>query len=1531
LIDFFGNNIRNNFCSFNTGDGIDISGTAEAHTKYNGIEHTVFEATSGNYATDVSTADNNGRKLATDGNNLYAVYSRRKSTYHYDQIYCARSADNGVTWKETRISTGLTYMADYQLHPSIAVDGNGTIYVVWDGDIRSHFSYNQISFAKSTDGGVTFSTPTRITKYVQYDSNYCPAIVVDGNNKLHVVWYGQTPKSSSKDNIQYSCSTDGGTTWAAVTEITSSSKYTSIMPSIAIDNNNSIHVAWGGRSDEIPNAANIYYRKFTTSWGETETVTNETFSNYRNRDPCITTDNNNKPHIVWERFTPATDPRYHVYYTDKTGTNWSKPRRLSVSTLDTTAPSISISKDGVRHVVWHGFYGKVIYSNRSSGDSNWSYPSQITRHRAHHRYPSLLDARPLIVISKGFAVVYSKPETTNYDIKYWGSINLKIPGEEKLNNILFNNICTNNEFGISIKNSNSNDIFNNYCGNNVYGLFISNSNSNLIVGDTFHNNGQTGLVLNNSDNDIIRNCSLSGSSNIGVDITNGSNEIMINNCTIENSLSLHISMDNDSHSTLLNTTFDAQKVQYLDTLSNLTVQWFMHIRVINAIAAPVPNAEYNITDNLSKSLYYGISDMSGWQKWLLVNEYIENKSGKIRNFTPHNVSADHIQYEKGYAVPEPYMNKSRIVTIILPYDITSPDQPTNFMFTSVGRTYLEFAWSASTSIDVQGYNISINDTGSSTSFHYLTTTTNLSFNATGLAEDTVYHFRVVAIDHVFHESTPIGGFNKTLDFTPPEPPINLEISAVWGNYINLTWQSSISLDVEGYQVYVNDTGSTTSFHLLDTTSNPHYSHTNLYEETTYHYKILAFDEVPLYSLFSNIKFATTLDITPPTPPKDLTAYDPTGYDIKLKWDPNSEIDLEGYYIFMNNTDAGKYGPYLRISVVPSSTTQYKVTGLIEETTYYFVITAFDEVPNNSTFSNIANSTTLDVTPPAAPTGLTVASKTNDSITLKWNSNTETDLNGYSLFRSTTNNPSNWGESIETIPKGTEEYIDTGLDEEITYYYVIKAFDEVPNYSLFSNIASDTTPDGTRPKPPTGLRISERSINSLTLSWEPNHEEDLVGYYIFNSQSSTISFTKINQKPISETTYIDSGLKEATRYYYKLQAVDDFDLKSDFSETVPGKTLLGPYPPEINNSVDNVIIYEDSYNDKSINLYFLFKDKNNDPLEFWCTGDSKINVTIFQSNGTVILKPEQDWSGEEKIRFFASDNIVQETVNFDVTVLVEPVNDPPGPVEIISPNDDIEITYGTPLDFVANCTDPDIPYGDKLIYYWTSNISGDLGTGRTLKEILLENRVHKITVTVTDSWGISSTNSVQVFVLKMDPTKDNDGDGIPNSWELENGLNISDSTDAGKDNDGDGLSNLEEYEKNTDPQNPDTDGDKHNDKEDAYPLDETKWEKEDEKPPEKKQPDEKKSDDSFWLGISAAIIIFVIVIILLFFLLIKRKKKGDEEAQKTLPGDKTVKQIQQQVTPPIKQHEQRSCSTCGISLKYYSQNDKYYCHNCKKYE
>ena len=215
-------------------------------------------------------------------------------------------------------------------------------------------------------------------------------------------------------------------------------------------------------------------------------------------------------------------------------------------------------------------------------------------------------------------------------------------------------------------------------------------------------------------------------------------------------------------------------------------------------------------------------------------------------------------------------------------------------------------------------------------------------------------------------------------------------------------------------------------------------------------------------------------------------------------------------------------------------------------------------------------------------------------------------------------------------------------------------------------------------------------------------------------------------------------------------------ESGYSDIVFGNTTLGPHAPEINISVEDFEIAEDSYNDTVINLYRWFKDVNNDALRFECKGQENISVTIYQGNGTVVLVPAKDWNGKETITFYANDSV--DEVFDAVTITVTAVNDAPGPVEIIIPKTGLDVENGTGINFSGVCDDPDIIFGDRLTFSWSSNITGKFGEGENLTNIFLPAGKHLITLNVTDIAGESATATVEITIKAED--KDNGDNGQP---------------------------------------------------------------------------------------------------------------------------------------------------------------------------
>jgi hypothetical protein len=80
----------------------------------------------------------------------------------------------------------------------------------------------------------------------------------------------------------------------------------------------------------------------------------------------------------------------------------------------------------------------------------------------------------------------------------------------------------------------------------------------------------------------------------------------------------------------------------------------------------------------------------------------------------------------------------------------------------------------------------------------------------------------------------------------------------------------------------------------------------------------------------------------------LTVNAPTTSSATLTWGPNTESDLAGYKVYQA-TASGTYG--VALATLPAGTVTYQATGLSANTTYFFVITAYDSSGNESPFSN----------------------------------------------------------------------------------------------------------------------------------------------------------------------------------------------------------------------------------------------------------------------------------------------------------------------------------------------------------------------------------------------------------------------------------------------------------------------------------------------------------------------------------------------------------------------------------------------------
>jgi parallel beta-helix repeat protein len=587
---------------------------------------------------------------------------------------------------------------------------------------------------------------------------------------------------------------------------------------------------------------------------------------------------------------------------------------------------------------------------------------------------------------------------------------------------------------------------------------------------------------------------------------------------------------------------------------------------------------------------------------------------------------------------------------------------------------------------------------------------------------------------------------------PGQPILKPSVSVSYDGYYSIAWQKVARATgyilEEDTNISFDDPNLSTEGWMVKKNKFTFFLNKTL--RKNYYYRVRAVNDQHIGD-WSNV-VNITVEYIPATPANLTLSVYPKGNAINISWTPNVK-GTERYIIQSASTSTWQY-----LVNLSHPTRTFDHAELINGLRYYYRICAQDQFGQCSPYSETISAVPLDSVIPKTPTGLKTHTLSDHEVLLTWDSNKDSDLAGYELYIYPPISefaPDDF-ELFETLLPSNTSYYFSNLTEQVTYYFKLRAFDEEPNYSNFSSVVNATPIDETHPSKPTGLEIIEITYNSVGLIWNQNPDQDLVGYLVFRSTSLSGPYIQITPKPISDNFLVDKELNSSTIYYYKIKAVDDAGLESLYSDFVYGITLKHPLPPVIKNYPSALEIYEDEYNNTAINLYEFFEELNEDELKFRATGNSSINVNIYQQNGTVGLYPKHNWNGIETITFFAANELYEVSIN--ISIIVMAINDPPKPPNIISPSNGFEIESDQSLDFRCTCTDPDLDYGDNLYFFWSSNIDGPIGEGKNVYDVTLSAGQHLITLEVFDEAGETSNSTIYVSVLQAAPEKKDDGDG-----------------------------------------------------------------------------------------------------------------------------------------------------------------------------
>ena len=351
---------------------------------------------------------------------------------------------------------------------------------------------------------------------------------------------------------------------------------------------------------------------------------------------------------------------------------------------------------------------------------------------------------------------------------------------------------------------------------------------------------------------------------------------------------------------------------------------------------------------------------------------------------------------------------------------------------------------------------------------------------------------------------------------PAAPVVKLGNSATSGKPM-LTWNAVYG--ATSYRIY-RSTSRGSGYSLLGTVTATSYTNTGAKAGTTYYYRVKACNDAGL-SPYSNIVSGKVKSVTPkPSAPVVKIGNSASSGKPMLTW--NAVSGATSYKVYRATSQNGTYSLLGTVTA-----TSYTNTGAKAGVTYYYKVKAVNSA-GESAYSNTVSGR-------ATVTTLTMGhSSTSGKPQLTWKA--VSGAASYKVYRSTSKNGAY---SVINTTKALT-YTNTGAALGTTYYYKVEALNAAGKSMGFSDVVEG--------KVAPVLAVGYSCVSGKPqLTWKavPGATE----YQVYRSTQQNSGYTKINTT--TATSYVNTGAKANTTYYYKIVAVKGTAV-SDFSNIVSAR-------------------------------------------------------------------------------------------------------------------------------------------------------------------------------------------------------------------------------------------------------------------------------------------------------------------------------------------------------------------------------------------
>jgi len=414
------------------------------------------------------------------------------------------------------------------------------------------------------------------------------------------------------------------------------------------------------------------------------------------------------------------------------------------------------------------------------------------------------------------------------------------------------------------------------------------------------------------------------------------------------------------------------------------------------------------------------------------------------------------------------------------------------------------------------------------------------------------------------------GYSNVSDMvSKPAAPSNLRCNILSSNQIEITWENEPDNICElRVQRRTGSSGAYTTVAVLDSSEQAYVDTYDFTLNTTYYYRIVAFDSDNNVSASAECP----VKVSAPNPPSNLRLTVESSTQIRLDWNNTETSILFSGFKIERRTGTG--GNFEEIGTVSSDTTTFTDNTVSGGQTYTYRVRSYNVIGNSAYSNEVSTDTTLI----ASPSSLTVIPVSSSQIELNW---TYPNSERYrTVIERKTGTDGKWT-IITTAPlaAGVLKYVDSGLSANTLYFYRVRAVSPSNSYVYSKPYPDNDTGEGCYTMlGAVTLYGSVLPSNTIYLYWNSGSGGS---EYVIERKVADGNFAVVATVSSSTTSWYDTNLVPNVLYTYRVK-YKSYDNESVYSNELAIANIYLDAPSNLTASVNADSEIELTWTDNSLN-------------------------------------------------------------------------------------------------------------------------------------------------------------------------------------------------------------------------------------------------------------------------------------------------------------------------------------------------------------